>query len=487
MPDMKFHIVLLLIFFPFILYGQNSNKVIIKGKVKSDNLQNLKIYSYGVDENLFTSRLDTIFTVTPYIPFQFEFTIDHSGMYGIQDGMWSMFTHKIFLEKRDTITLLFTPRPHYEKQLKGRHPIFTAHLMSVHAKFSGNISFFDSLAYQRPLKYGKIKHEPLTTYRKRIDSFYHLWQGILHKFKKKNLVSPTFVPYAQAELYSRYIGWLTGPALTIPREQFPNDYFKIVKSISLNNPEYLRSLKSYVNGISYYVKFIKNDYNIKNSYANLKGEFTTLLNNETGIVLDKMLALWLLKYNNKGNAYFDTAYHIFLQKSRNNNIRQLVKSKITPNQGVKNNKNALSWAEVLTKAEVYTPEGELRQIKDILSKNKPILIDCWATWCAPCRSQMPYLKKIEKEYADSVQFVSLSFDEKNKQWKDFMSANKSNLSGVQYRLYNTFSSPFVKYLKIEAIPRYVLLSKSGKEVLITKMTLPSLTDRFKKELNKSLK
>jgi thiol-disulfide isomerase/thioredoxin len=45
-------------------------------------------------------------------------------------------------------------------------------------------------------------------------------------------------------------------------------------------------------------------------------------------------------------------------------------------------------------------------------KDKPLLINFWATWCDPCRDEFPELVKIDKEYRpNSLDFVTVSLDE----------------------------------------------------------------------------
>ena len=58
-------------------------------------------------------------------------------------------------------------------------------------------------------------------------------------------------------------------------------------------------------------------------------------------------------------------------------------------------------------------------------KGKYVYIDFWATWCAPCIAEIPYLKKLEKEYHNkNIAFVSISIDEPRfKESVDEMVAN----------------------------------------------------------------
>lgn len=53
--------------------------------------------------------------------------------------------------------------------------------------------------------------------------------------------------------------------------------------------------------------------------------------------------------------------------------------------------------------------SELKNLIDDM-KGKPLLINVWATWCAPCREEFPDLVKIANEYYDQIDVVGISVD-----------------------------------------------------------------------------
>ncbi|QYO67183.1 TlpA family protein disulfide reductase [Leptolyngbya sp. 7M] len=52
-----------------------------------------------------------------------------------------------------------------------------------------------------------------------------------------------------------------------------------------------------------------------------------------------------------------------------------------------------------------------KQFAELLKPNgKPLLINFWATWCTPCREEFPDLVKIDAEYKDKIDFITISLD-----------------------------------------------------------------------------
>lgn len=50
-------------------------------------------------------------------------------------------------------------------------------------------------------------------------------------------------------------------------------------------------------------------------------------------------------------------------------------------------------------------------VSDVLQSDKPVLVDFWAEWCAPCKKVSPLLEEIAGEMGDRVHIVKLNIDE----------------------------------------------------------------------------
>lgn len=49
--------------------------------------------------------------------------------------------------------------------------------------------------------------------------------------------------------------------------------------------------------------------------------------------------------------------------------------------------------------------------KEVLRSKKPVLVDCWATWCGPCRMYGPIVDKVAKDYAGRLKVVRVDIDQ----------------------------------------------------------------------------
>jgi thiol-disulfide isomerase/thioredoxin len=114
-------------------------------------------------------------------------------------------------------------------------------------------------------------------------------------------------------------------------------------------------------------------------------------------------------------------------------------------------------------------DGSKTSLSDL--QGKYVYVDVWATWCGPCKAEIPSLKKVEKKYhGKNIAFVSLSIDDDkshggswekaDEDWRA-MVANKE-LGGIQLFAPKGWQSEFVKEYKIKGIPRFILIGPDGK-------------------------
>ncbi len=102
------------------------------------------------------------------------------------------------------------------------------------------------------------------------------------------------------------------------------------------------------------------------------------------------------------------------------------------------------------------------EIKFETFSGKYLLIDFWASWCAPCIKNFPFFEKLMAEYkSDPIQFISVSLDSESSLWKK--AVKKYNLPGLQLSDSKAFSGLLPVYCKVvTSVPRYVLINGEGK-------------------------
>ncbi len=102
-------------------------------------------------------------------------------------------------------------------------------------------------------------------------------------------------------------------------------------------------------------------------------------------------------------------------------------------------------------------DSNMHSLSDFAGKY--VYIDVWATWCGPCRGEIPYLKKLEEEFKDkNVQFISVSIDDSKDDWVKFEQSQE--LGGLQLFAGGWDSDIAVNNL-IHSIPRFILIDTEG--------------------------
>ncbi len=94
------------------------------------------------------------------------------------------------------------------------------------------------------------------------------------------------------------------------------------------------------------------------------------------------------------------------------------------------------------------------------AKGKVILLNFWATWCGPCRAEIPDLVELQKRYADSLQIIGLAVDvDDSTEVKAF-----ADSQGINYPVAVASDEVRIKYGGITALPTSFLLDADGRIV-----------------------
>jgi thiol-disulfide isomerase/thioredoxin len=158
----------------------------------------------------------------------------------------------------------------------------------------------------------------------------------------------------------------------------------------------------------------------------------------------------------KDSAAKDNAYKNFMSSSKNELHKKQIQTIYENYKMIRENASAPDFAYI-------DADGKIISLKSF--RGKYVYIDVWATWCTPCKAEIPFLQQVEHDYeGKNIHFVSLSVDKMNDKakWISYVKDNK--LGGIQVMADKDFSSEFIKKFNINSIPRFILIDPTGKIV-----------------------
>lgn len=222
--------------------------------------------------------------------------------------------------------------------------------------------------------------------------------------------------------------------------QIPKIINKINCDSCLYVPGYKESIQQYVKHLYNFNKQMKR----LNLYENLKESFN-------GATCDFALFTLIKQALAENNTEYKELLSQFENEKRNSIYVAYLK-KISEARSIIPSENTILMGS----------DGKLTDLDKVLSMNvgKVILLDFWASWCLPCKAQMPFAEKLKEKYKNQeVAFIYLSLDEEKSSWE---TSSKQLKLLSSYLIMDNFRSNLSKKLSIKTIPRYVLIDKNGK-------------------------
>lgn len=109
-------------------------------------------------------------------------------------------------------------------------------------------------------------------------------------------------------------------------------------------------------------------------------------------------------------------------------------------------------------AAFYDTTNKVMHLSDF--KGKLLYVDVWATWCGPCKREIPELIRLEEEYkGKNIHFLSVSTDKDVNTWRNYLRKNK--MAGMQTHQSDSPSENMSNLYMVNSIPRFILIDVKG--------------------------
>lgn len=128
-----------------------------------------------------------------------------------------------------------------------------------------------------------------------------------------------------------------------------------------------------------------------------------------------------------------------------------------------NLKQAAESAEGMTIKDFTQPglDGTPVSLLGEVSKSKITVIDFWASWCGPCRQEMPFMVELYDKYKDKgLNIIGISLDEDSDAWK--AATQQLNIPWVQMSDLKGWENVIAKHFCVNSIPHTIVVDQQGK-------------------------
>ena len=250
--------------------------------------------------------------------------------------------------------------------------------------------------------------------------------------------------------------------------QASDTYFDYLNTIDANNGELL-IIPTYKQFINYYINYladkVKSEETSDDTEDNLHfiSAYKAVLANFTNVDVKNYGLYYVAKeqvnyYGIKGlNTYFEQFKTDCTNEAYRNNILEKYAEWLTIEPGKQ--ADNFSYPDL---------EGNMHSLTDFLGKY--VYLDVWATWCGPCKAEIPHLDTLYSDLKENnIAIISISVDEDKQAWESMITADQPEWM----QLYaGGWKTPVAEFFLIRSIPRFILLDREGK-IIDANATRPS--------------
>ncbi len=408
-----------------------------------------------------------------------------------------MYSAKFFLEPGDTIMF----------EIKNKR-------LLIKGEKADEYNFYTTLRDSTPDYMLNHYNGNIMEYKSRVDSIHNKKVAFFNKYlKKHNITSKTFIDFVESDLKYWHIFELTNPRTQKSRNSIylvdPDGLVPIIlkeyssKERLFNINNYLGDIaiddfndEKHLNLLSFKAVFptlIRNHFEISDNPKYSKEKFlaekAVIERNFNGKIKEFAIASLISIYHDKGFANSKQSVSFF-RNEINDYVNQYLDSKYAMDiQELGENLDSfeLEFPESVLNTKLLNKYGDTLKLGEIFNRSNERIrvIDFWASWCPPCVSEIKKAQSFRDKLSveNNVEWIYLSIDKDKDKWLKKSEELQSYLNvRNQYLLINGKNSPLGKFLKVDWIPRYIILDKQN-QIILNNSPRPSDSIVFKKVID----
>ncbi len=306
----------------------------------------------------------------------------------------------------------------------------------------------------------------------------------VRKYIEEHSFDPLLIEWSEKDIIYSISNWIsdyvTQPDISIEKKKerihlFSDELFKTYDQRGFQTMMFPYHLQMYANWI------ISVDDDMVSAKANsdtlaiIQAGVNRLLKEPEGLCRDYMIFDFLQGFIPTHSAYIQMTSYENRIFSDSIAYRSLVKSlEIEKHFG----------SLILPEATVFDQNPVTIKKTDIIQQlsqkypDKVILIDIYATWCAPCIKEIPFLDTLAKEFPEELVVARLCLESSYDKWLEFIGKYKSHGNYPDYFFNDDASKLFMSHYQLSGYPSYLLINRKG-QLITTGIPRPSDGDQLK--------
>lgn len=457
--------------------AQDNARLVVSVKAEADSLWNEKDLWLYTDPTHLGAKPDIVKPEKSGKKFTFSVSIKQPT---VAELHYATQTLKLYIEPGDNLTIDLQPDAANTTLpvFSGKGEVHNRFLQTFYKEFA---PFYDKTGMNEKMMTTSIDGLEMELFdtRKKQQQFYKTYPD-------KSSFSASFDAFVQNEITYNYLHYVVAfpivranadaKSLTVSR--IPQVMLDEITPAKVNNESAMIN-ELYRNFLTYYITYVTSEINNLNKFKDVglsvKNKFNQIRQRLSGEPYNYATAKFLYDHCDKADAETVQLLHRYLKSNDEDGIYTAIiaehcadainapiAAKPDKEKGKKDNSADNSAEDAAGNITFTTLEGSEMRLKDL--RGKVVYVDFWASWCGPCRKQMPFSKELHEKLSakqkKKVAFLYISIDDSEQAWKDAI--QKMGIeNGVHGWSTGGWNSKIAKFFQISSIPRYMLIDPNG--------------------------